>query len=279
MKTRLDRRRRILTLLNQAVFRWHPALVDAALEHSSIPDDLKSLVASKEFQDRCKETLARMPSLASRLGDLLNPRFESLEPFYRSVLRRAVAGWTLTAEQREELFERIRFEHLRHVHSYMPGAIAPDGEVHFYGFKAYLEQRVPYIAAAHFRKMLSVARRHESFNEKLDFLPEPQTKIRFDKSAVSEAILQTVTSSYDAELLWFCVSRNATLEQCSEHLGWSGAKVHGDLARIFEGIGRRLDVTRHASPNVLACRKALSDLIAREELADLLGLNLDPSRK
>jgi len=133
-----------------------------------------------------------------RLGDfskleanLLNPCFDSLEPFYRSVLRRSVAGWTLSSCQREELSERIRFEHLRHVHSYMPGAIAADGEVHFYGFKAYLEQRVPYIAAAHFRMMLAVARRQELLDEKLDFLPDAGTEIRFDKASVRDAVFLT----------------------------------------------------------------------------------------
>jgi hypothetical protein len=280
MKTKLDHRQHTIDLLRRtgAAFRWHPILVDVALDVTKSPGSIAAIIRDAAFTEECRIRSAFCPSLQRALdGDftrLLDPAVDTLSPFYFSVLRRACGGFSRLHDDRncrEQMLEIVRFMHIKHVQTFKPGDIAADGPVRFFGFKAYFERWLPSAVRDEFFKWHCKAARVQSLDDPEHPRQEPATdRPCIDALTLEDCLGAAIHTPYEARLFWLFVANEAGLEDCAEIYRCSQGKIHGDLKAIFVRFGQKLSGKSVPNPDIHRCRKALASMVPPERLADWL---------
>jgi hypothetical protein len=273
----LNRRQTTLETLRSsgALFHWHPAVVDAALDLAQAFHDLDSLVRDVEFLGAVRRLCMLIPSLAKSIGEdagtaLRTPKLAMERPFLEGIRRKVEARMKLVVSANrvlaDEIQERVRFEYLRMISRYLPGRITPDGSVRTYGFKALLETQLPY-------KVRDVIRRcvadfgHNDPDDHLDqqlTTSEHSIGITDSTAEIVRALKKAIRSPREAELLKAFISEDGALAEFAERYGTSAAKIRRGIEAIFARAAMELAEEGKAigAPRLLHCRTALQDLMS-----------------
>ncbi len=274
MKTQLATRRINTRILrsSQAIYRWHPALIDAALASSQGFQTLEDLVASTEFQLRCQAIAARYLSLRAILSGsrvaLLDPMQTCTEPFLFSTLRKACPD--LDPSQTflwPHLFEFLRYRYLADVNRFLPGLVE-NGRVIIYWFFNFQRKRLTLFARAEYQRLRRAADRTES----LDIVDQPWREPGEPDCSlepIREALLPSIQSREDACLVWLTVACGAGLAECAEVYGCSLATIQRRVAVVICRFARNYvgDEKRALNVDVTRCRNELASAIPPEALS------------
>lgn len=235
---KLAARQSTLRLLNSkhAPYRWHPALIDAALDLNLRFEKLEDLVASKAFKTRAEALGVWFPSLKN-LGpqDLLDPTKTSNDSFLAKTIRKACPIITTQGGARwEEMLEFARYQFLVLVAAFKPGQIE-NGSVRLFGFAPYLRKRMAFAL----RDQARVVWRDSGNLEVHSEISDPQQAIT-RRVEVTEAVSLAVRTRKDAELLWFVVGCGGNFGECAPFLGFSKASAHRQMSTIIQRIAANL---------------------------------------
>ncbi len=261
-----------------AIYRWHPGLVDAALDVEVDFTSIAALVADPAFLRELRRQFGAFPPAfldsGAFPGMLVDPATDTLRPFYHSVIRR-VAGFAWSFDGgilREEVADLVRFHHVRLVASFRPfGCVEAGREPRSFGFKAYLERRLPSIVRKETLRLmrgrvLMGGPEGEIAAEKLTAVP----KTRIDPAILADAIGYAVRSEEDRRLFWGLVVEGRTFPALSRSLERRETSLRGSSARLIGRIAKALGAAERAS-DFDAIRKALGQLASPGDYARWVG--------
>lgn len=284
MKTQITLTRRQVTLetlrVSGALYRWHPLLVDAALDLSCSFHNLNALTGDPRFLDAVDRLRTLAPSLAQALGENVvgSLRDNSLPlegPFLQAMRRKVLARMKLVIDGNrllaDEIEECARLEYLRLASRFLPGRIEADGTVRTFGFKAFLEMQMSYKLRDVVRQCMAAFGRNE-YVEDLDqrlIAPSDQSATPDASVVILRAIRNALRSQREVELLGAFLKENGALAEFAANDGSSAGKIRREIEAIFLRAAGELtgEGTPMGTPRLLHCRQALQDLMPAQEQA------------